>query len=92
MDSPEGLVCFCPPTQHATLEEFVQQITQILTVIAGTVAVLLIVFGGFIFMTSGGNEEKVQKGKSLITWGIIGFIVILLANAIWSMIQFALTG
>ncbi|MFH0891811.1 MAG: pilin [Candidatus Falkowbacteria bacterium] len=48
----------------------------------GIIAVLLILFGGFKWMTAAGDEGKVDEAKKLIAAGIIGLVVILAAFAI----------
>ena len=48
----------------------------------GIVAVIIILLGGFKWMTAGGNEDKVGEAKKLITAGIIGLIIIIAAFAI----------
>jgi len=48
----------------------------------GIVAVIIILLGGFKWMTAGGNEDKVGEAKKLITAGIIGLVIILAAFAI----------
>ena len=60
----------------------IAQIINVLLGLLGIIAVVIIVAGGFIWMTSGGNEEKVEKAKSMIFMGIIGLAIILSAFAI----------
>src|SRR3989344_9681189 len=48
----------------------------------GIVAVVIILLGGFKWMTAAGNEEKVDKAKKMIFAGIIGLAIILSAYAI----------
>lgn len=48
----------------------------------GIVAVVIILLGGFKWMTAGGNEEKVGEAKKLIISGIIGLVIIMSAYAI----------
>jgi len=48
----------------------------------GVVAVVIILFGGFKWMTSGGNETKVKDAQKLIIAGVIGLVIILSAYAI----------
>lgn len=45
----------------------------------GLIAVVIILIGGFKWMTSGGSEEKVSASKKLLFAGLIGLIIILLA-------------
>ncbi|KKU75857.1 MAG: hypothetical protein UY02_C0041G0011, partial [Candidatus Giovannonibacteria bacterium GW2011_GWB1_47_6b] len=35
-----------------------------------------IVWGGFVIMTAGGSEEKVKKGKGIITASVIGLAIL----------------
>jgi hypothetical protein len=48
----------------------------------GVVAVVIILAGGFKWMTAGGNEEKVTEARTMIFQGIIGLAIILSAWAI----------
>jgi hypothetical protein len=48
----------------------------------GVVAVVIVLIGGFKYMTSGGNEEKAKDARKYITYGIIGLAIILAAYAI----------
>lgn len=62
-------------------EMFVGIITLLL-MFSGAVAVILIIFGGFKFMTSQGDEKAVDSGKKTITWAVIGLILILMSFTI----------
>lgn len=57
----------------------------------GIVALVLILYGGFVWMTAGGNEENIQKAKKILTNAAIGLIIILSAYAIASFVIRALT-
>lgn len=48
----------------------------------GIVAVIIILLGGFKWMTAAGEEEKVQEAKKLIISGVIGLVIIMMAFAI----------
>lgn len=51
------------------------------------VAVAMVLYGGFLWTTSGGNDEKVQKGKNVLKWAVIGIIIITSAWGIISTIM-----
>lgn len=48
----------------------------------GVVLLVIVIYGGFLYMTSGGSEDKAKKGVKWIINGIIGLVIILLAYAI----------
>lgn len=52
----------------------------------GIITVVVILIGGFTWMTAGGNEEKVGEAKKFIYSGIIGLVIILSAYAIASFV------
>lgn len=56
----------------------------IMTVLSlvGVLAVIFIIYAGFIWMTAAGNEQKAEKGKSILKRSVIGLIIILCAYAI----------
>lgn len=58
----------------------------------GVVAVVIILLGGFKWMTAGGSDEKVGEAKKLIIAGIIGLAIILSAYAIASFVISSIVG
>jgi hypothetical protein len=44
--------------------------------ITGSLALLFFIYGGFLFLTSAGNEQQVTKGKTILTQAVIGIIII----------------
>lgn len=52
----------------------------------GIIAVGLLLYGGFIYMTAGGADEKVREAKTIITNSVIGLVIILSAYAITSFV------
>ncbi|MBP9869689.1 hypothetical protein KBC59_03995 [Patescibacteria group bacterium] len=52
----------------------------------GIIAVVIVLLGGFKYMTAGGNEEKTSEARKLIVSGIIGLAIILSAWAITSFV------
>ncbi len=44
-------------------------------------AMISLIFAGFLYVTSAGNDEQAGKAKKIIIWVVIGIVVILLAYA-----------
>lgn len=53
----------------------------------GIIAVVIVLIGGFKWMTAGGNEDKVAEARKLIFAGIVGMAIILSA---WAIAKFVL--
>lgn len=62
--------------------DIVARIVRIILGFLGIVAVIIILLGGFKWMTAGGNEDKVAEARKLIVSGIIGLVIILAAFGI----------
>lgn len=58
------------------------QITNTILYIIGIVSVVMLIFGGFRYVVSGGDSKKVADAKNTILYAIIGLIISLLAYAI----------
>lgn len=70
----------------------IAKIIRIVIGFLGIVAVGLIMYAGWVWMTSEGNEEKIEQAKKILTNAVIGLIIILSAFAIVSFIVNSLTG
>ena len=44
--------------------------------VVGSVALLMFIFGGLTWMTSGGSAEKIKKGRDIIVWSTLGLAII----------------
>ena len=63
----------------------IETITGIIKIglsLLGIIAVVIILAGGFKWMTAGGNEEKVTEARKMIISGVIGLAIIMSAFAI----------
>jgi hypothetical protein len=59
-----------------SLQDVVLNIINFILGIVGLIALIELILGGFTILTSGGNPEKVKKGKDTIVWSIIGLAII----------------
>ena len=83
-----GITKFPNPVKSSigTPQEFLGNVIKTVLGIVGTIAFALIVYGGFIWMVSAGNGEKVKMGQQTILWAALGLIAISASYAIVSFI------
>lgn len=60
----------------------VASVIRIILGFLGIVAVIIILLGGFKWMTAGGNEDKVAEARKLIISGVVGLVIIMAAFGI----------
>lgn len=64
------------------LRETIMMVINIIMGFLGVVAIIIVLAGGFKWMTAGGNEEKVAEAKKLLIAGIVGLAIVIGAYAI----------
>ncbi len=69
-------------TNTTSINPLIATIIQSLLSLLGIIFLVLMVYGGYLWMTAAGNEEKVTKAKNLITAAIIGLIIVVASYAI----------
>lgn len=70
----------CSPTG------FAQAVYSLGLMFIGAVALLFIVYGGYLILTSQGSADQVAKGKSYITYAIIGIVLAVSGYAFYQII------
>lgn len=48
----------------------------------GLLAVIMIIFGGFLYVSSGGEQEKVDKAKKILLYAVVGIVIIIISFAL----------
>jgi hypothetical protein len=48
----------------------------------GLLTLIMFIYGGFLWLTSGGNEKQVKKGKDTLVWAVLGLALIFFSYAI----------
>ena len=56
-------------------------VTNVLLFIIGAVSVIMLIIGGFRYVTSQGDQTQVQSAKNTILYSIVGIVVAILAYA-----------
>lgn len=75
---PQGTVL---QANNPQLEPLIVQIINFFLGFVGLIAFLMLVSGGFRYLSSNGDAEATKKGKQTITYAIIGVVVIALSYA-----------
>ncbi len=78
-------------TNETTLTGFILRVINIALALAGLIAVLFLIIGGFRYITAGGNEEASGSAKKIILNAVIGIIVIILSFVVVRVVANTLT-
>lgn len=76
----------------STVTDIAKTIINIFSLIVGIVSVIMIILGGFRYITSGGDSNNVSGAKNTIIYAIIGLVVVALAQFIVGFVLNKVTG
>lgn len=62
------------------INNLIKAIINLLSIVVGVVAVIMIIIGGLRYITSGGSDTGVTSAKNTILYAIIGLIIVALAQ------------
>jgi hypothetical protein len=83
-DSFSGGTCLGPGGEDPTegVSDTIEQVINIFSWIVGVAAVIMIMIGGFRYVTSQGDSNNVSAAKNTILYAVIGLVVVALAQII----------
>lgn len=64
------------------VNNIIRTVINIFSVIVGVIAVIMIIYGGFKYITSGGDSGKISAAQQTIIYAIVGLIIVALAQII----------
>ena len=65
----------------------IKKVANVLAFLAAAIAVIMVMYGGFLFIISDGSSDKVSKGRQTILYAAVGLVVIATARI---LINFAI--
>lgn len=77
-----GSTCDSASDTEATdkVNNLLTTVINIFSLIVGIVAVIMIILGGFKYITSGGDSGNVSGAKNTILFAVVGLIIVALAQ------------
>jgi len=83
---PASTFCLCPAGPTST-EVLIESVINFVFMIATAIVPILVLVAGLMFITSGGEIEKVSKAKKTIWYTIIGYAIVLFARAFITLLK-----
>jgi len=70
------------PLGNVTMITIIARVIKFVLGIVGVLALIMIIYGGILWMTSGGNVDQVKKGRNTLVWAILGLAIVFFAYSI----------
>lgn len=77
-----GGSCSAPSGGGPTVQSTITVVINILSILVGVTAVIMIIIGGFRYITSGGDSTATSGAKNTILYAIIGLVIVAMAQVI----------
>lgn len=77
--------CDCRDYGQCTLNDIMQVVVNVSVLIlglSGTIVLVMFIWGGFVWLTAAGNPAKVKQGLDIMTWAVVGLIIVFASYAI----------
>ncbi len=72
----------CGTANPTDVNSLVQTVIKVLSLLVGVISVFFLIFAGFRFITSGGDQNTVNSARNMILYAVIGIAIVVLAQLI----------
>lgn len=80
------------PIGTTDLSTIVANIIKAVLGAVGVLALVMFIYGGLVWMTSGGKEEQIRKGKDTLVWAVAGLALVFFSYSILNFVLKVLMG
>jgi len=91
-DTSGGSVSLQDPLGIKDPRDIIENVIKAMLGLVGSLALAVFIYGGFTWVISAGNEEKIKKGKDMIMWAALGLMLIFTSYAIINVVLTAIAG
>lgn len=78
---------FSNPLKATSIEALLADILQLVSRLGAIIAMLYFIYGGFLYVTAQGDEDKIGTAHSTLKWAAVGTAVLLSAEIIARIIE-----
>jgi hypothetical protein len=72
--------------RYCSTGEVIAKIVSIALTLIGAITVVGVIYGGILYITSGGNEAAAKKGKQVAFYSVLGLVVVVMASLLVTII------
>lgn len=72
----------CDDADSSPVYDIITTIINLFSIVVGAVSVIMIIIGGFRYITSGGDSGNVTSAKNTILYAIVGLVIVIFAQTI----------
>ncbi|HUD06032.1 MAG TPA: pilin [Candidatus Saccharimonadales bacterium] len=81
----------CSGTAGVSLGNTLRNVISVMSILIGVIAVIMIIVGGFKYVTSGGESNRINSAKNTIIYALVGLVIAALAQVLVHFVLHAAT-
>ncbi|MGH7193812.1 MAG: pilin [Candidatus Saccharimonadales bacterium] len=82
LQSGSGVNCSSSNVSTSSVKTLAARITNVFSIIVGAASIIMIIYGGFRYVISGGESGRVGAAKNSLIYAIVGLVIVALAQLI----------
>lgn len=75
------------PLRGRTFQDLIQSVVEFANSLLAPLSALMVLIAGFMYMTGGGNPERIKTAHKVLIWALVGIGIVLLANIAEAIIR-----
>ena len=87
LDTNEQPKKYFDDEENTPIVSFILSVIDFATIIVGSIAMILLIVAGFMFMFAQGEQQQVDEAKDIVKYAVIGLILIFLSYLITIFVQ-----
>jgi hypothetical protein len=72
--------CTATGVDNTSISALAKKVVTIISIVVGAVSVIMIIYGGFRYITSGGDSGRVGSAKNTLIYALVGLLIVALAQ------------
>jgi hypothetical protein len=80
--SSSAISCSSSNVSTDSIGKIANEVVKIFSIIVGAISVIMIIYGGLRYITSGGDSGRVGSAKNTLIYAVLGLLIVALAQLI----------
>jgi hypothetical protein len=74
------------PPQLSEIGGILDKVFALVMPVGGLIAVIMIVYGGYMWIMSGGDAQKTQQAQGTLTWAVLGLVFLFVIRMVLKLV------
>jgi type IV secretory pathway VirB2 component (pilin) len=77
---------YAAPPKLADIGGILDNVFNLIMPVGGLIAVIMIIYGGYMWIMSGGDAQKTQQAQGTLTWAVLGLVFLFVIRMVLKVV------